>query len=621
VQGPVPRWSRACGVASVLVILLSGGPAAASNGIPDEVRDAWLALLHYRGTEGRWRSEVREPSFFLDAAGSTQPEREWEASRRAFTTPDPASAEHARCRFPARFTLMKHALGWSEQDLPAIDCPTLDAYLREVRAESLSAVFVSHYLNNPASAFGHTMLYLGRASDERAVLANHSVSFEADVEGMTPMGYIPRGLAGGLVAQFRVARLHERVRKYERHEQRDLWLFPLRVTQEEIDQLVRHLWELKDVQYTYGFFGDNCAQKLLALVHAIAPQYELLPLRSPAVLPSDVVVRLVDRIGPAGEPTYRPSTWSRYSRLVAELDAGERQQLEQMISSKIVLADASPAALSAALLWSELNAPYRAFRREAERTDHPDLRWRRSLWSARIAHGDPAEIAIEGHGRSLLAAHGPSRLTLRGIHHRGGDLALGLGARWLLHDALDPHAGYPPLSTLEVARLDVAMTSSGDLQLDELTGLRLERLAPASTLQSPLAWKFEAGARRLPHDGDSPLHVGAEVAVGAGTAVLASRHTVALYTMVGLRPGVVLSEDRRFLLAGLWTGGLLLRLPSDVRARVAAEAGMSVSSREGAAAAVSTVVRKGLARNWDIELASRFGSGPTTTTLGLVMFR
>ena len=199
---------------------------------------------------------------------------------------------------------------------------------------------------------------------------------------------------------------------------------------------------------------------------------------------------------------------------------------------------------------------------------------------------------------------------------------LGAGARWLLHNPVDPHVGYPPVSSLEVARIDFTVGVADEFLVDEATAVRIERLAPASGLQSALAWKIDVGARRLAFDGESPLHIGAEVGIGAGTAILRPGYSLAFYSMVGVRPGAALaSGGSSFLLAGIWSGGLLLRLPADFRARVSGEYVLSVSSLDGGAAALNTVVRKGLTRDWDLEFAATLRPERSGVTLGLVSFR
>lgn len=609
------------------ILLLGSISVQAQSDIPHDVRGAWLSLLHYRSNGGKWISEVQDSSFFLDAEGSRDPEREWTADRRAFllSAEKGQSAIHAQCRFPARFALMKNALGWLEGDAPNVDCPEFKAHQRNLSAKSLSVVFVSGYLNNPASAFGHTMLYLGGNTELGAMLADYAVTFEADTDGMSPAKYLPRGLFGGLVARFRVEPLHRRVRRYEREEQRDLWLFPLQVRQEEIDRLVQHLWELKDVTFRYGFFEGNCAQKILALIHAVAPEHVVLPYRNLAVLPSEAARHLAGQIGLVAEPIRRPSLRRQYSQQVAKLNPLQMGQLKQMIGSRTVVEGASASTLSATLLWSELETPYRAFRRAAETEDHDDFVWRRALWTSLVGSDDSTAGQLTGliekSGPSLLQAHRPSLLALRGGYRSGSGPMLSVGARWLLHGAVDPQVGYPPVSTLEVARVELGLSSEGGIFVEEATAVRIESLVSASGLESPLAWKIDIGARRLAHDGDSSLHVGAEVGIGAGAALLRPNYSVALYSMLGARPGATLaSSGISFLPAGIWSAGLLLRFPEDVRARVSAEYSLSLSAFKGGAALLNAVVRKGLTRDLDLELAATVGTARSGATLGFASF-
>ncbi len=597
--------------------------------IPEAWNGQWRALLHYRNHDGMRWSGVDDASFFLSIAGAHNPEREWAADRLAFLSSDQVvpSDQHAQCRFPARFALMRQALGWSDGDVPVVDCRDFEAYRERVSGRTLVAVFVSHYLGNPASASGHVMLYLSNRDNREATLADYSVSFEANTGGMSPGQYLPRGLLGKLEAGYRVEPLYVRVLKYERQEQRDLWLFPLRVEQGQIDQLVRHLWELKDLTFRYGFLEGNCAQKILEIMHAVMPEDRLLPYGGPAVLPQEVARRLVEQIGLAGEPIRRPSISAAYTAQVAVLNPEEKEQLRHMLGSRTVPTDASPAALSAALAWSEMEMPYHAFRRASDPEDDRDYLWRRELWTSRVASGDSAVGVLEyptqtpGAGESLLSAHKPSMVGLGAGRLASDESVVEIRARWLLHDALDPPTGYPPLASVEVADLELEVNGSGHVRVDEATALRVEKLGPASDLESPLVWKVDVGARRLAIDHESPLSIGVEVSIGVGAALLRPTHLVALYSMIGTRPGFARRNGRTaFLAAGIWSSGLLIRLPGDVRARVSGEYALSLGSLGGGSAAFEARVRKGMMRDWDVELGLSNRPGRRGFTLAVVSF-
>ncbi len=199
--------STTIGLVSVVLLCCTAGRAGA--GVPPAARGAWLALLHYWYADKKWSSEIDDRKFFLAGEGSRDPDGEWDADLLAFLAPiDEARPErHAQCLFPARFALMKRFIAWSEDDVPRVKCGEFEANRQRMHATALSVVFVSFNIDNPTSAFGHTMLYLGNGhgSERSAALADYSVSFEADMGGMSPMQYLPKGLLGGLNAGYHLA--------------------------------------------------------------------------------------------------------------------------------------------------------------------------------------------------------------------------------------------------------------------------------------------------------------------------------------------------------------------------------------------------------------------------------
>ncbi len=518
---------------------------------------------------------------------------------------------------------MTQAFAWTEADVTRVVCSDFSAYEETLRGKTMSVVFASYYLGNPASAFGHVMLSF--ADGPHAALGGYSVSFEANTTGLSTLSYMRRGLFGGLNAAYHVTPLHERAGRYERHELRDLWLFPLKMSGAEVSQLARHLWELKDVSYAYGFFNDNCAQKMLAIVHAVAPSYGLLPHARPAVLPSEVVRRLVTKVGMSGSPLRRPSLSESYARQVSALSSKERAQLDQMIATQTVQSDASTAVLSAALTWSEIKAPSRAFRRESEAGDHPDALWRRRVWLSRSTLGDSTEATqaavVPPAGHSLLRSHRPAGVTIRSGFRAGAGSVHGLGLRWLLHDVLDSDVGYPPRSSVRVGQVDVVVDGKGRFDVDEVTALRVEQLGPSANLRMGVAWRLDVGARRMPAGDGSPLHTGVELDVGVGTGATRSNASVFTYALAGLRPGV-LSESNGIVFApkGVLTGGLVIQLGGGIRTQATIEHAGSLLTISERGSSIGIVVRKKFTQRWDLEARFRNAPGLRELTGGIVAF-
>jgi len=63
---------------------------------------------------------------------------------------------HARCRFIARTKWLMSVLDFPP--LPEIRCPMFERWANLEEATEMNIIFVSAYLENPASAFGHLLI-------------------------------------------------------------------------------------------------------------------------------------------------------------------------------------------------------------------------------------------------------------------------------------------------------------------------------------------------------------------------------------------------------------------------------------------------------------------------------
>jgi hypothetical protein len=120
----------------------------------------WVALLHYRSTVlGGVKSEIVSPEFFLSPLGATDPQAELRATLEALAAPPgDAPDQHARCRFVARYKWLRQSLDWRGVEVPETPCPLYQAYTHRNQIESLSLVYATGYLSNPASFYGHILL-------------------------------------------------------------------------------------------------------------------------------------------------------------------------------------------------------------------------------------------------------------------------------------------------------------------------------------------------------------------------------------------------------------------------------------------------------------------------------
>ena len=107
---------------------------------------------------------------------------------------------------------------------------------------------------------------------------------------------------------------------------------------------------------------------------------------------------------------------------------------------------------------------------------------------------------------------------------------------------------------------------------------------------------------------------------GGGATLSSDAYSAVVYSMAGVRPGVSFARrGAAFRPVGVLSGGFLLRLPADLRARIGGE--YTFSPGLGGATGLDSVLRKGLGSSWDLELAYSRSPGRSNVSFGLVSFR
>lgn len=279
VWGVLPAWVRYSGLFAQLLILscLSMSVAQASDTVTlklliQQAADmqlakdpAWLNLLHYKShVFGGQYSQADDKNFFLAVDGESNALSELNATLEALLQDNTI-----QCRYPARLHWLDSKLDL-QQHLSKVECDDFNQWKQKLAVSAVTLVFPSMYLNNPASMFGHTFLRLDQKN--KPVLLNYTLSYAArSDEDDNAIEYIYKGLAGGYPGVFAVQPYFETVQSYGDIEHRDIWEYSLNLTQAEVDQLMRHIWEIRNIQFDYYFLRENCSYRLLSLLDVARP--------------------------------------------------------------------------------------------------------------------------------------------------------------------------------------------------------------------------------------------------------------------------------------------------------------------------------------------------------------
>ena len=305
----------------------------------------WHTLLHFHNSRISKESTIDSDAFFLSPDGKKNPEKELSATLRAFFTPTDkvekikdkdAAYNHPQCLFPARYDWLNGKLGFDKKLLPPVSCTDFKKFKSTIAANRVALIFTSAYMGNPASLFGHTLLRLDSAGD--TPLLSHAVNYGAITGSDGGLSFIFKGVFGGYNGIFSVYPYYDTVNLYNNMENRDIWEYQLNLSQDRIDRLVAHIWELGHNSAYYYFFSENCSYMLLETLNAALPEKDLTddfyhPLFSSYTIPIDTVRALLNRNDILKKAVYRPSRQTRLNHAYSFLKSEEKQQLRKLLKA------------------------------------------------------------------------------------------------------------------------------------------------------------------------------------------------------------------------------------------------------------------------------------------------
>jgi len=256
----------------------------------------WLKLLHYKAPH-KSKSYITSPDFFLSTSPFTSSLQELKATIAAFYRPInkiKSSDDHALCRFPARRNLIQSHLNLSTYgNLPLVECTQYKAWRQQIKSDSISLIFASGYMSNPASMYGHLLLkFSSLRSNSNMALLDNSLNYGAIVpNNENPLMYVLKGIFGGYNASFSDQRFYKHKHNYGNVELRDMWEYKLALTPKDISFIIQHLWEILPIKFDYYFIDENCAYHFAKLIELVLDE-PLINNESLWVLPNIVTTGL-----------------------------------------------------------------------------------------------------------------------------------------------------------------------------------------------------------------------------------------------------------------------------------------------------------------------------------------
>lgn len=454
----------------------------------------WRALLHIQDDN---KSDINDPKFFLSESFIPQDELD-----NALNQLHSNNKNEILCRFPARYRFLNQHL---DINVSFEHCTNLQDFLKDSRGQYASMSFASSYLGSPMSYFGHTFITIHKPNNR---FFSQTLSFAAEVpEKIGFFDLLTKGIGGGFNGKFVAEpyfKLHE---GYNIIEQRSLSEYHLNLSQDEIENMLWHAYELYDANINYKFFSENCAYEMLWFLEVARPGLKIRDKFKNVVIPYETI-NVMKEIGLVTQIETQPPLIDSLHAIYETLNSNEKDFFsawKNNDSKKETLADSNLSLKTKNKLGYLINGYYDIlFKRFHQgKSDFDEVK--------KIPYTPPNERYIGEPER-----HGSSKIEL-GYLQSNGINGTDINIRPILFNRI--HERYSDLGdgTLEFLGLE-ARHINNKTSLQSLTLFNIESFTKRFDFYHPPSWKVYAGANRSLKD--NTLQPLAQIATGVsyGTA-------------------------------------------------------------------------------------------------------
>ena len=480
----------------------------------------WQLLLHYRPNRfgSGVTSEIDGDEFFLATTGKTDSEAELAATLTAFFSNQKIGKAKLlpQCAFPARYHWLNAQLQFDPVLMPVGQCESIDLWRERFNASSVSLIFASYYLNNPASMFGHILLRFNSAEDTQPDLLDFTINYAAVVEpGTGSFDYVRKGVTGGFEGRFSVNPYYDMVKQYNNLGNRDLWEYRLNLSTAQIDFMLLHVWELLFTHFEYYFLRENCAYHLLSLLEVGDPELHLRDQYWAWTLPTETIKQINSQPGLVGDVIRRPSLSTQLGYRLAEMNDLERRYFKQL-GDEPAEAEAPEFSLitperRARVIDAAINFIQYTSYKDRKATDDQNSKMHALLVQRSELPVDNANIPqLQPPPVSPDQGHDPARLEISGGYHNADkdtteiddQSFLELSIQPGFHNLLSSEAGQAPNSQINFLNLRARYEiKSESWRLQNFTLIDIISLYPVSSLIQEPSWKINLGWERNQDNG------------------------------------------------------------------------------------------------------------------------
>lgn len=418
----------------------------------------WQKLLHFEKN----RSQIHSQEFFLNPDGKNNYLGELKSNISLFN-----NDSNYACRFPARAQYFAKKL-----NIEYKKCFEVEAWKELINAESVALVYVTQYVSNPVSIFGHSFLLF----QNRTRPINLDVAFNnaAQVpEKVSTYDYVVKGMFGGFPTVYTKEPFYLKIQEYNNIENRGQWLYQLNLTKAEIDQLLNHLWELANLKKEeYFFLNVNCALNIYNALAAVRPDLNFISDKKLYVLPVQTLKKAGDIIT---EITYHPSIREKIVQRYKKLNDSDSKEIDE----------------------AEISLELFEFKKSQ---NHGQL----SAVDLAAYNHQLVERSKLGRRKTLFLykwpeyptfAHPTWNLSL-GFTEKNEQSATSLAFSPFHHALLQSQVGFLPHSEIIVLKFRIVKVESEPTYFDQLSFIKMSNFVEVSHFDSQYSWQFDTKLNR-----------------------------------------------------------------------------------------------------------------------------
>ncbi|MFC3301191.1 Lnb N-terminal periplasmic domain-containing protein [Parvularcula lutaonensis] len=567
--------------------------------------EEWRILGRWkRGAFGGVKSDIISDGFFLAEDGRKNPEAELRATLAGLAAPMTEQPEaHVLCRYPGRATFLRQQ-GLAVAD-PLDQCPAFSEFLDGGATDSVSVLFISGYLSNPGSAFGHLLMRFHSAGDDEPVenVLDRAINYgAASSEDDALLPYLVKGLFGGYQSTYSTIQFYHQAQRYREIELRTIWQYRLDLTPEETRLVTAHVYELLKSENRYYFMRQNCAYRIAETLELVVDR-DLVPNTKLWVTPIDVFHQLTGDEADGGDEIADFKRLASRETLFLEgyraLEADGRAFVDRVIAAPDV-------SVRATLAQAPLDDPSAAYNvlldHYAYAADTPEEDARLEEVTIERFKLPPSTAPVPERQVPPHTGQRPSLVQVSALANDTLGEGTELRIRPAYFDFLSATVGTVPYSELAMADTRLVIRD-GKVDLRSLEAVRVTNLSPR-TADAPdaggLAWRVRFGAedRDLACDqcllGYGEFGVGKAYELAEGVALYglvsgrieAGRHSESL---AHIRPAAGFVINRRAAAFQI-EGGILQGLDEDDESRLFGKAEL----------------RLGAGQRWDVRVSTAY---------------